>query len=476
MFRRVLVANRGEIARRVMATCRGLGIETVAVYSDADAAAAHVREADEAVHLGPAKATESYLDIDRVIAAAQRTGADAIHPGYGFLSENAEFAAAIAETDITFVGPAAETIRLMGDKAAAKRHLAAAGVPVVPGTEDLDLAPEDLPQAAEKLGYPILVKAVAGGGGKGMRTVHDPGTLGDAVEAAKREAAASFGDDRIILEKLVPAPRHIEVQVFGDSHGNVVHVFERECSIQRRHQKVVEEAPATIPDELRQQIAQAGVRAAEAVDYLGAGTVEFLLSDETHDFYFLEMNTRLQVEHPVTELITGLDLVEWQLRVAAGEPLPLEQTQITAEGHAIEVRLYAEDPANDYLPQTGPVHRFLRPDATDVRIDTGVEDGDEVTRFYDPMLAKLVVRGDDRSSAIDRMLWLLERSAVLGVTTNLAFLADVVAEPAFRRGELTTSFLDDHLPGWQPQPAPIELLPAAAVAIQHDRERPGTRR
>ena len=475
MFRRVLVANRGEIARRVMASCRHLGIETVAVYSDADAAVPHVREADQAVHLGPSPATESYLDIDRVVAAARRTEADAIHPGYGFLSENPAFAQAVTDSDITFVGPRPDTIRLMADKAAAKRHLAHAGVPVIPGSDE-GLDDRELAEAAEQLGYPVLVKAVAGGGGKGMRAVHEPSELEDAVAAAKREAAAAFGDDRVILEKLVPAPRHVEIQVFGDHDGNVIHLFERECSIQRRHQKVVEEAPAPIPDELRAAIAAAGVRAAEAVDYLGAGTVEFLLSDETHDFYFLEMNTRLQVEHPVTELITGLDLVEWQLRVAAGEPLPLKQDDITAEGHAIEVRLYAEDATNDYLPQTGPVHRFLRPEAAGVRIDTGIEDGTEVTRFYDPMLAKVVAEGEDRDAAIDRLLWTLARSAVLGVTTNLDLLADVIGHQAFRAGELTTSFLEDHLPDWSPQPAPLELLLAAAVAIQHEHEQPASAR
>ena len=472
MLRKVLVANRGEIARRVMRTCRRLGIQTVAVYSDADAGEPHVRDADEAVRLGPAPAGESYLDIDRLVAAAKRTGADAVHPGYGFLAENGDFAQACLDAGLVFIGPRPETIRLMGDKAAAKRHLAEAGVPVVPGTEAEDVDDATAAEEAEAVGYPILIKAVAGGGGKGMREVARPEDLDDALAAARREAAGAFGDERVIIEKLVPGPRHVEIQVFGDTQGNVIHLRERECSIQRRHQKVVEETPSpAVDDDLRARMGAAAVRAAEAVGYVGAGTVELLLSDVTGDFYFLEMNTRLQVEHPVTECITGLDLVEMQLRIADGEPLGLAQEDVTASGHALEVRLYAEDPANDYLPQTGTVHRFVVPQAPDVRVDAGVADGSTVTRFYDPMLAKLVVHTPDRATSVERMTWLLRHSTVLGVTTNLDFLADVVAHPAFAEGRLTTGFLDEYLPDWTPGPCPPELLLAATVVLQRNHER-----
>jgi acetyl-CoA carboxylase biotin carboxylase subunit len=471
VFRKVLVANRGEIARRVMRTCRDLGIATVAVHSEADADEPHVREADEAVLLGPAPASDSYLRVDAVVSAAVTTGADAIHPGYGFLSENAELAEACARAGVTFIGPAADTIRLMGDKAAAKRHLEAAGVPVVPGVHGEDLDDDAIVTAAEHIGYPVLVKAVAGGGGKGMRAVHDPSELAEELAAARREARAAFGDDRVILEKLVTGPRHVEVQVLGDAHGTVIHVLERECSVQRRHQKVVEETPSPAVDaDLRARMGEAAVTAAQAVDYLGAGTVEFLLSD-TGDFYFLEMNTRLQVEHPVTELVTGIDLVEAQLRVATGEPLGISQEDVAATGHALEVRLYAEDVAAGFLPATGPVLRFVRPaPRADVRIDSGIEDGSDVSRFYDPMLAKLVVHGADRSEAIDRMTWLLERTSVLGVTTNVDFLRACVDHPAFRSGDITTGFIDEHLDGWTPPETTDELLVVAAVALQAAQE------
>jgi acetyl-CoA/propionyl-CoA carboxylase, biotin carboxylase, biotin carboxyl carrier protein len=476
VLERVLVANRGEIARRVMRTCRRLGIATVAVHSDADRDEPHVREADQAVRLGPAPATESYLDIERVVAAAVASGADGVHPGYGFLAENAAFATAVAEAGLTFIGPSPEVIRLMGDKAAAKQRLAAVGVPVVPGTDDATLDDDALLAIAPEVGAPLLVKAVAGGGGKGMRTVHDLRDLPDALAAARREAAGAFGDDRVILERLVNAPRHVEVQVFGDQHGHVVHLLERECSIQRRHQKVVEESPSPAVDAvLRERMGSAAVAAAAAVGYEGAGTVEFLVAGDTldrdePDFFFLEMNTRLQVEHPVTELITGLDLVELQLRVAAGEPLGLTQEQVTADGHAIEVRLYAEDPVSG-LPQTGTVHRFSVPVADGVRVDAGIEAGSRVSRFYDPMLAKLIVHGPDRGAAIRRLGWLLERTVVHGVTTNLAQLTAIVGHPAFASGELTTGFIDDHLAGWSPPPiAPLAPV-AAAVALQTRTER-----
>jgi acetyl-CoA/propionyl-CoA carboxylase, biotin carboxylase, biotin carboxyl carrier protein len=469
-LRRVLVANRGEIARRVIRTCRRLGIATVAVYSDADADAPHVREADDAVRLGPAEATASYLDVDRVVDAARRSGADAVHPGYGFLSEHAGFARAVRDAGLVFVGPSPEVIELMGDKAAAKRHLADAGVPVVPGADTVDLDDDGVVAAADDVGFPLLVKAVAGGGGKGMRAVHDPADLREALAAARREAAAAFGDDRVILERLVARPRHVEVQVFGDQHGGAIHVLERECSVQRRHQKVVEEAPSpAVDDALRARLGDAAVAAARSVAYTGAGTVEFLLDGTTLDddeptFFFLEMNTRLQVEHPVTELITGLDLVELQLRVAAGEPLPVAQDDVRADGHAIEVRWYAEDPATQ-LPQVGRLHALTLPTGAGVRTDVGVEPGSEVTRFYDPMLGKLIAHGPDRTAAIDRLVGVVRGTVAHGLTTNLDLLDAVLDHPVHRRGELTTSFLPDHLDGWAPAPPTAAALTVAALSV-----------
>ena len=480
MLARVLVANRGEIARRIMRTCRRLGIQTVAVYSDADVDEPHVREADVAVRLGPAPAVESYLDVDRVVEAARASGCDAVHPGYGFLAERASFARAVREAGLTFVGPSAEVIELMGDKAAAKRRLADAGVPVVPGEDRDDLDDAALITAAAGIGWPLLVKAVAGGGGKGMREVANAGELPHALAAARREAAAAFGDDRVILERLVTRARHVEMQVFGDRHGHVVHLLERECSVQRRHQKVVEEAPSPAVDaRLRQRMGDAAVAAATAVGYEGAGTVEFLLDATTlerddPDFFFLEMNTRLQVEHPVTELITGLDLVELQLRVAAGEPLDFVQDDVRADGHAIEVRVYAEDPVS-HLPQTGRVLRVRFPSGPDVRTDSGIEDGSEVSRFYDPMLAKVIAHGPDRDAAVERLrLGLADDTTVHGVTTNVDLLAAVLDHPAFVAGELTTSFLDDHLAGWRPHAAPVSdaMMIAAALAVEDASGRP----
>jgi acetyl/propionyl-CoA carboxylase alpha subunit len=478
VLERVLVANRGEIARRVIRTCRRLGVATVAVYSDADAGEPHVREADVAVRIGPEPAAASYLRVDRLVEVANETGCDGVHPGYGFLAENAGFAAAVADAGLTFIGPSPDVIRLMGDKAAAKRHLQAAGVPVVPGLDDDRLDDDALVAAADEVGFPLLVKAVAGGGGKGMRAVHDAATLPDALAAARREAAAAFGDDRVILEALVRSPRHVEVQVFGDRHGHVVHLLERECSVQRRHQKVVEETPSpAVDDRLRTRMGDAAVAAARAVDYEGAGTVEFLVDGSTLDeddpaFYFLEMNTRLQVEHPVTELVTGLDLVELQLRVAAGEPLGLTQDDVVADGHALEVRLYAEDPVTQ-LPQTGPVVALHVPDAHDVRADLGVDAGSHVGPHYDPMLGKLIVHAPDRTTSCQRMAWLLERTTVHGVVTNLDLLAATVTAPAFVAGELTTSFLDDHLRDWRPSATPDVAFAAAAVAVQDAVRREG---
>ncbi len=478
MFDRVLIANRGEIAVRVARTCRRLGIATVAVASDPDLDAPHARAADEVVRIGPAPASQSYLDIDAIVAAALDRGAQAIHPGYGFLSENARFAQAVAEAGLTFVGPQPDVIRLMGDKAAAKRHLAAAGVPLIPGTSDDAMDDAALIDAAQEIGAPLLVKAVAGGGGKGMRTVHDVAELPAALAAARREAQAAFGDDRVMLERLVAEPRHIEVQVLGDTHGHVVHLLERECSIQRRHQKVVEECPSPAVDpDLRERLGDAAVTAARSVDYHGAGTIEFLLDAATLDqpeptFAFLEMNTRLQVEHPVTELVTGLDLVEQQLRVAAGEPLGFDQDDVAMDGHAIEVRLYAEDPVT-HLPQTGPVADLVWPDGPGVRIDAGIEPGSEVSAHYDPMLAKLCVHAADRDAACDALAAALAATCVLGVTTNLELLRAVAAHPAFRDGTLTTGFLPDHLGDWQPPKVDVEVVVHAVTALARSWARGG---
>ena len=470
MFDRVLIANRGEIAIRVARTCRRLGIATVAIASDPDLDEPHAHAADEVVRIGPAPAAASYLDIDAIVQAARDRGAQAIHPGYGFLSESPDFAQAVRKAGLTFVGPSPEVIRLMGDKAAAKRHLAAAGVPLIPGTDDDTLDDDALLAAAQDLGAPLLVKAVAGGGGKGMRAVHDLAALPAALAAARREAGAGFGDDRVMLERLVTEPRHIEVQVLGDQHGTVLHLLERECSIQRRHQKIVEECPSPVVDErLRARLGDAAVTAARSVGYEGAGTIEFLLDAATLDepdptFAFLEMNTRLQVEHPVTELVTGLDLVEQQLRIAAGEPLAFAQDDVEAAGHAIEVRLYAEDPVT-HLPQTGPVGALAWPEGPGVRIDAGIADGSQVTPHYDPMLAKLIVHGDDRAAACDRLAAALDATAVLGVVTNLELLRAIAAQDAFHRGALTTGFLTDHLGDWVPAPVDVEVAVDAAAAL-----------
>ena len=467
-IRRLLVANRGEIACRVMRSCRRLGIETVAVYSSADARARHVREADTAVAIGGAPPAQSYLDGARIIDAALAAGVDAIHPGYGFLSENAAFAQACQEAGIIFVGPRADTIRRMGSKSEAKAIMQDAGVPVVPGYHGADQSDDTLHRAAQETGFPLLIKASAGGGGKGMRVVRDAAQFGEALAAARREAMKAFSDDRVILERYIERPRHVEVQVFGDRHGNIVHLGERECSTQRRYQKVIEESPSPLLDEqARHDIAAAAVEAARAVDYLNAGTIEFIVSPE-REFWFMEMNTRLQVEHPVTEMVTGLDLVEWQLRVAAGEPLPLAQAEIPRRGHAIEARIYAENPGAGFMPSTGRIHRLRAPDRHPaIRLDSGVEEGDLVSHHYDPLLAKLVVHGIDRKECIQRLRGALAHTAVAGVATNLPLLRAMAAHPLFAAGEVDTGFLDRALDEvlWDvPQP-PLSALAAAAWRI-----------
>ncbi len=445
MFRKILIANRGEIACRVIATARRLGVATVAVYSDADAHARHVDLADEAWPLGSAEARESYLAIDKIVAIARRSGAEAVHPGYGFLSESPAFATECAKAGLSFIGPPAEAMRLMGSKAAAKALMERAGVPILPGyhgdTGDLTL----LASAAKDVGFPVLIKASSGGGGKGMRIVERADAMREACESARREALAAFGDDRLIIEKYLTRPRHIEVQIFADQHGDIVTFFERDCSIQRRHQKIIEETPAPDLDpSLRRAMAETAVTAARAVGYVGAGTIEFLIKDDR--FYFLEMNARLQVEHPITEMIARQDLVEWQLRVACGERLPLKQQQLGMRGHAIEVRVYAEDPDRGFLPSTGVISHLHQPrEDEDVRIDAGVRQGDRITQDYDPLIAKLIVRGEDRAAALQRLTRALADYEIVGVTTNLDLLRAVAAHPAVIAGQSDTGFIEHHL-------------------------------
>ncbi|MGE0231624.1 MAG: acetyl-CoA carboxylase biotin carboxylase subunit [Flavobacteriaceae bacterium] len=446
-FDKLLIANRGEIACRIIRTARRMGIGTVAVFSDADRDALHVSMADEAVHVGPPSARESYLDIEKIIAAARRTGAQAIHPGYGFLSENERFAEACEEAGIVFVGPSADAIRAMGSKSAAKALMEKSGVPLVPGYHGADQDDATLAAQARRVGYPVMVKAVAGGGGKGMRIAESDDDFSAALAGARREASAAFGDDAMLIEKYIVRPRHIEVQVFGDGHGAVVSLFERECTLQRRHQKVVEEAPAArLSEDERERICAAARAAAASIGYRGAGTVEFVANEG--GFYFIEMNTRLQVEHPVTEMITGLDLVEWQLRVAAGEKLPLTQEEITRAGHAFEVRIYAEDPQSGFLPSIGRIAAWRQPpDGEGVRIDTGFREGDTVTPHYDPMLAKLIVHGADRAEALARLGGALERFQVAGLKTNVPFLRALVGHEAVAAGDLDTGFIERELEG-----------------------------
>lgn len=444
-FTKILIANRGEIACRVIKTARKMGIRTVAVYSDADRDSLHVNMADEAVHIGGAPSRDSYLIFERVIEAAKQTGAEAIHPGYGFLSENAAFCNACKDNSITFIGPPVGAIEAMGSKSAAKQIMEKADVPLVPGYHGDDQSRDILKKASDDMGYPVLLKAVAGGGGKGMRQVWSEDEFDEALAAAKREAMNGFGNDDMLVEKYLTQPRHVEIQVFCDQNGDGVYLFERDCSVQRRHQKVIEEAPAPgMSQELRQAMGEAAIRAAKAINYEGAGTVEFLL-DEDGSFYFMEMNTRLQVEHPVTEMITGQDLVEWQLRVAAGEALPLTQDQLTISGHAFEARIYAEDPENDFLPATGTLSFLQPPESSDnVRVDTGVRQGDEVSVYYDPMIAKLIVWDEDRDTALQRLTKALSEYRISGMTTNIDFLYNLASCAPFREAQLDTGFIEKH--------------------------------
>jgi len=471
-FSKVLVANRGEIAVRVMQTAKAMGYQTVAVYSDADRNARHVQEADEAVYIGASKVSESYLSITKIIEACKKTGADAVHPGYGFLSENTDFAQACIDNQITFIGPTASAIELMGSKRLSKIAMIEAGVPCVPGYEGDRQDLEYLATQAEQIGFPIMVKASAGGGGRGMRLVQQSFELVEALHTARSEAENAFGSGELILEKAVIAPRHVEIQVFGDTHGNYVYLFERDCSIQRRHQKVVEEAPCPVmTPELRQQMGEAAVAAAKACAYVGAGTVEFLL-DASGEFYFLEMNTRLQVEHPVTELITGLDLVEWQLRVANGEQLPLQQHELSIKGYAIEVRLYAEDPRQDFLPQTGQVLRWKPTILPNVRIDHGMLATDEVSPFYDPMVAKVIAYGKTREDAIRLLARAVDDCVLLGVNSNKQFLVNLLRHPIVVAGDTNTAFIQQHFQddsSLHSQALSLETLALAAALFSQNK-------
>jgi len=471
-FGKILIANRGEIACRVIRTARALGYRTVAVYSDADRDMPHVAQADQAVPIGPSPAADSYLAMEKIIAAARRAGADAVHPGYGFLSENAGFAAACAAAGITFIGPPVEAIRIMGNKAAAKRRMIAAGVPCVPGYDGAEQSDTALVKAATAIGFPIMVKAAAGGGGKGMRLVAEPAALDEALRAARSEAQKAFGSDELILEQAIVEPRHVEIQIFADCHGHVIHLGERDCSIQRRHQKVIEEGPSpAMTATLRVAMGAAAVTAAKTVDYVGAGTVEFLLAPDGR-FYFLEMNTRLQIEHAVTELVTGVDLVEWQIRVAAGEALPLRQEGVVFTGHAIEARLYAEDAQGDFLPQAGRVLAWEPPSRPGVRIDDGIAAGVAISPYYDPLLAKIIAHGATREEARRRLVVALTETVVLGVTTNRRFLIDCLSHSAFAAGDISTGFIERHFPrAVRARAAPDPRLMALAAALIVERGR-----
>ncbi len=471
-MRKLLIANRGEIARRIIRTAHRMGIQTVAVYSDADGDSPHVREATQAVHIGASPAAESYLRADVILAAVAKTGADAVHPGYGFLSENVAFAMSCADAGVMFVGPPAAAIKAMGLKDQAKKLMKLAGVPVVPGYQGDDQTLERLQRAAAATGYPILIKAVAGGGGKGMRLVHKAEDFASELRACQGEALRAFGNDTVLLEKYVANPRHIEMQVFADTYGNAVHLFERDCSVQRRHQKVIEEAPAPLlPADMRKAMGDAAVKAAQAISYVGAGTIEYIVECDSYsnpqNFYFMEMNTRLQVEHPVTEMITGLDLVEWQLRVARGERLPKLQDEVQISGHALEARLYAEDADGGFLPSIGTLHRLHFPaNKANLRIDSGIEEGGEISPYYDPMIAKIIAYGPDRRSAIETLLSGLDETIINGVKTNRGFLARVLGHQAFRDAELGTHFIAEHSETLQPpHDVPDRIYAIAALAL-----------
>lgn len=469
MFKKILIANRGEIAVRVIKACQELGIKTIAVYSEADEKALHVQLADEAVLLGPSPPLESYLNIDKVIAAAHDRGADAIHPGYGFLAENSLFAERCEKDKIVFIGPSSESMALLGDKLRSRQTMAAAGIPLIPGMRQRVDNFEQLNVEAEKIGYPVLLKASAGGGGKGMRVVHSPEELKDAMEAGMREAKSAFGDESIYLEKFIEQPRHVEFQVIADHHGNIAHLFERECSIQRRHQKIVEESPSVALDaELRTRMGETAKKVIQQSNYTNAGTVEFLL-DKNKNFYFLEVNARIQVEHPVTEFVTGVDLVKLQIRIAAGEPLPFSQADLKQIGHAIECRIYAEDPENNFLPSLGTIVFCKHPSGPWIRNDSGIFSGIEVSMFYDPILAKLIVWGENRNDAIQRMKTALENYIILGIKTQIPFLKQVIEHKEFAKGNTTTDFLPNFFPNWKLEQAsdPEKLIALSAASIFH---------
>jgi acetyl-CoA carboxylase biotin carboxylase subunit len=468
MFKKVLVANRGEIAVRILKACRELGIKTVAVYSEADRAALHVALADEARLLGAPPPLESYLNIDKIIQAARDSGAEAIHPGYGFLAENHRFAARCEKEGIVFVGSTSESIRLMGNKVESRKTMQKAGVPLIPGTEGKAAAVDDIIAEAKSIGLPVLIKATAGGGGKGMRSVHEEKSLKEAIESAMREANSAFGDPSVYIEKLIDEPRHIEFQILADQSGHTIHLFERECSTQRRHQKIVEETPSTaLTPELRATMGEMAVRAARAAHYVNAGTVECLL-DRDGRFYFLEMNTRIQVEHPVTELVVGLDLVKWQLRIATGETLTLKQENLSQKGHAIECRIYAEDPANGFLPSPGKILYMQEPAGPGIRNDCGIYSGCEVSPYYDPILSKLVVWAETRDDAIERMIHALEDYTIVGIKTTIPFLRDLVSHPEFRAGNTFTSFIPKNMPGWSEKISDELVQDAVCAGAVHE--------
>jgi acetyl-CoA carboxylase biotin carboxylase subunit len=465
MFKKVLIANRGEIAVRLMKACQEMGIKTVAVYSEVDRGSPHVQIADESINLGDPTPSESYLNIAKIIESAQNVGAEAIHPGYGFLAENPDFAKACSDSGIKFIGPTPEVIRLMGDKIEAKKTIGKADVPVIPGYIGIKQDLATLTKEGKKIGFPLLVKATAGGGGKGMRIVHEEKELEPAIESAKRESKSAFGNDSVFLEQYIDKPRHIEFQILADEQGHVIHLFERECSIQRRHQKIIEETPSPMmTKKLRDEMGKAAVAAAEAVGYTNAGTIEFMV-DGHQNFYFMEMNTRLQVEHPITEATTGVDLVKWQLRIASGMELTLKQQDLIQRGHALECRIYAEDPSNGFLPSIGTLEKVELPIGPNIRNDTGVETNFLISPYYDPMLAKLIVSSENREESINKMIWALSHYIMLGVTTNISFLKKVLDHPEFRNGNITTHFINDYFKDWMvvKQSLPLDAIIALAV-------------